>query len=59
MRFQKSYTRFVCNNISLMTFKVLLYKCYARRGSIGAESIKEQGVLPFLEFFNSLFFNFF
>jgi len=28
-----------------MTFKALLYKCYARRGPKGTES-KEQGVVP-------------
>jgi len=32
-----------------MTFKALLYKCYVRRGHIGAES-KEQGSRAPLEF---------
>jgi len=51
MRFQKPLNRFVCSNIT-MTFKVL-YKCYARRGPIGAGSKGQETCAP-LELFSPL-----
>jgi len=51
MRFQKPLHG--QQHKSLMTFKTLLYKCYAQRGPIGAES-KRQGARAPLECFSPL-----
>jgi len=44
------YTVYLQQRKSIMTFKALLYMCYARRGPIGAESIEQRGVMPHWNF---------